>query len=133
MTVRTRACKGDRGRRAASRLLRATAGAVLAVLTVLLLGPATPLEMIGQWDKAAHFTAFGLTTWSLAVLAPRARRVVVAALAIALGGLTELLQGITGRDPSVFDFLADGLGVLVALGLWLVVRGFAPRRALSAD
>ncbi len=131
MTVTRSDRRGQRP--SASWRLRGAAAAILALLTVLLLGPATPLETIGQWDKIAHFTAFGLTTWSLAVLAPKARRIVVASLAVALGGLTELLQGVTGRDPSVFDFLADVLGVLVALGLWLLVRGFAPRRALSAD
>lgn len=103
-------------------LLRLCAAALLVVLAYLLLGPPTTAEAGGGIDKIAHVVAFAAATWCLVILLPTASRLTVSALAIALGGLTELLQQLTRRDPSVMDFLADALGVAMALAIWTAVR-----------
>lgn len=114
--------------------LRVVGAAVMTVLLVLMLGPAHEAESTGQvWDKAAHFIAFGLILWSLGVLFRRLPRPWAAALAIAIGGAVEIIQGFVGRDPSWGDFLADILGVAAALAAWVVWRGFRPREAFQQD
>jgi VanZ family protein len=67
------------------------------------------------WDKVLHFTAyFGLASMATLVLGMR-RRTLWALLGLAvLGGILEVLQGFTGRDPDILDELANCLGV--ALG-----------------
>ena len=63
------------------------------------------------WDKALHFLAyFGLA--GMATVALDARRPALwAVLSLAiLGGVLEILQGFTGRDPSLYDEIANMLG-----------------------
>jgi len=98
------------------------------VLAYLLLGPPTTAEAGGGIDKIAHVVAFAAATWCLAILLPTASRLMVASLAIALGGLTEILQQLTLRDPGVADFLADVLGVAMAIAIWTAVRAVSSRR-----
>ena len=40
------------------------------------------------------------------------------ATSITLGALVELLHGMTGRPPSLFDVMTDTAGALVGLGIW---------------
>lgn len=106
----------------------------MAVLLALMIGPFQNLESASLvWDKAAHFIAFGLILWSLGVLFRRLPRLWAAAIAIGTGGAVELIQHYTGRDPSWGDWLADILGVAVALALWAIWRGFRPREALQTS
>jgi len=62
------------------------------------------------------------------VLGARWRTLFAVLALIALGGLLEILQGFTGRDPDIFDELANAIGAicgaLVALGF---LRIFGPR------
>jgi len=56
------------------------------------------------------------------------RRLVLAILGvILLGGALEILQGYTGRDPDIFDFLANSFGAFsgTAVGIlcWIALRG----------
>ena len=77
------------------------------------LNPQPPNLEAVVWDKALHFMAyFGLT--GLATVALDARRPAIwAALALAVvGGALEILQGFTGRDPSLYDEIANILGVV---------------------
>lgn len=109
-------------------VLRLAGAAVLAVLMYLLLGPAQPAETSGLvWDKAAHFVGFGLVLWSLAVMMRRLPRIWAVVAALAIGAAVEVIQGQIGRDASVWDFVADTLGILTALALWLVWRHMRPR------
>jgi VanZ family protein len=87
------------------------------------------------WDKALHFSAyFGLG--GLICLALKAdRRVVAATMGLVLfGGLLEIAQGFTGRDPSFYDELANTLGAVTGAGLgWLILwlvrsKALAPAR-----
>lgn len=80
-------------------------------------------------DKVLHFTAyFGLA--GMVCLALKAdRRVLAATLGLAaLGGVLEVLQGFTGRDPSIFDELANIAGAFsgAACG-WLALRVLRPK------
>jgi VanZ like family. len=117
------------------RLFLRLAGAVLmVVLLALMIGPYQNVESASRiWDKAAHFVAFGLILWSLGVLFRRLPRLGAATLAIAIGAAVEVIQRYTGRDPSWGDWLADILGVAVALTLWAIWRGFRPREALQTS
>lgn len=85
------------------------------------------------WDKALHFTAyFGLA--GMTCLALKAdRRVIAATLGLILfGGVLEILQGFTGRDPSWLDQLANSFGVVLGAGVgWLIVQLLRPK-ALAA-
>ncbi len=113
-----------------SRLLRLAAVAILVVSLTLMLGPFGGAEASsGISDKVAHFVVFGLILWSFGVLFPRLPRLWAALAAVALGGAVEVVQGMVGRDADWLDLAADTAGVAVALGLWVVWRGFRPRRA----
>ena len=81
------------------------------------LGPGKGQPVI--WDKALHFTAyFGLSL--MATIAVRARPVLAMWIAfglIVMGGLLEIIQGMTGRDADIWDEAANTLGVLAGTGL----------------
>lgn len=87
-------------------------------LAVVAWGELTPhppqiADKVFGWDKAEHFTAyFGLAL--LAALAWGLRRSVLLVLVgvIALGGVLEILQSMTGRDAEWLDELANSLGAL---------------------
>ena len=95
-------------------------------INILALSPAPylpPLEIFNWWDKAQHAIAFA-TLAVMAVLAyPEALMRRIAFLLIVLGVLIEVLQYFSGyRYGDWQDALADGVGVLLGLGLvaWLM-------------
>jgi VanZ family protein len=115
-------------------LMRLTAVVLLVVIIGAMVGPFQNLEAASNvWDKAAHFVAFGLILWSIGVLFRRLPRTLAALSAFLLGGAVELIQGMVGRDASSGDLVADGLGILTALLLWAVWRGFRPRAAFQTS
>ena len=81
-------------------------------------------------DKLIHFVEYGVLGFLLrrAVGLPGVRGWALASgIAVAIGGLDERVQSmVPGRDPSILDWCADGLGA--ALGAWL-----QPRLARSGD
>ncbi len=85
----------------------------------------TPVTIVsaGSWDKLIHFAGF-FVLGGLAILAGRnipASRLILTLIAYA--ALTEILQHfIPGRSFSVLDWVADSLGVLVAVlsGLYVL-------------
>ena len=86
------------------------------------------LSSILAWDKAQHFIAyFGLAAMATMVLGLNRRLVSATLGVILLGGALEILQGYTGRDPDIFDFLANSFGALsgTAIGTlcWIALRG----------
>lgn len=89
-------------------------------LTVLALmpGPYLPPELFNWWDKAQHAIGFG-TLAVLAVLAyPQLSKLRIGVLLMVLGVLIEVLQFFSGyRFGDWQDAVADGVGVLVGLGL----------------
>lgn len=93
------------------------------------LTPHPPAFTALYWDKSLHFTAyFGLS--GLATVAPDARKTALwAVLGLAvLGGALEILQGFTGRDPDVYDEVANILGCLAGgLAGWLLMSLLQPK------
>ena len=90
-------------------------------LTVLALMPGPylpPLDIFNWWDKAQHAIGFG-TLAVLAVLAyPQLSKLRIVVLLMVLGVLIEVLQYFSGyRFGDWQDAVADGVGVLVGLGL----------------
>lgn len=108
------------GKRLLQWLLAATVlVAMLAVLVSPVLHP-----MRGRWSSALwnllHVPGFFAITWGAHTLLPasfsRARRVFyAAAAALALGALTEIVQGFIGRSASLDDLLFDAVGVFLAV------------------
>lgn len=90
---------------------------------------------INVWDKALHFTAyFGLAL--MTTIAVRARPVIALWLAfglIVMGGVLEIVQGLTGRDASIWDETANTLGVLTGTGLAWAGIAFLRARKLVED
>ncbi len=80
-----------------------------------------PSEVPGS-DKLHHFAAFAAFVLPLAVLRPQ-RWVWLVPLAIALGIAIELVQPWFGRERSVGDMVANGLGAACGAVLaWLLHR-----------
>ncbi len=94
------------------------AGLMVLVLTVatLVFGPfGGDEEKFGLTDKEAHAMAFYALT-ALGLLAmPRLRKWDVAIFALAFGGAIEIIQPYVGRDGNLPDFLADAIGVSLAI------------------
>lgn len=96
---------------------------------------ATPGQTPLVWDKLLHFTAyFGLSGLAFVALAGRTRRSVWAALGlVAMGGVLEIVQGMTGRDLSLYDEMANALGVLAGLGVgWIYLALLGGVRLVGA-
>ena len=97
-------------------------GVALIVWGELTPNPPDAVNQLFGWDKAEHFTAyFGLA--GMATLALGIRRVLAYAVfgVIALGGMLEIVQGMTGRDADVFDFVANTLGALAGAMLGVAI------------
>lgn len=94
------------------------------------LTPSPPHWTADLWDKSLHFTAyFGLASMATVVLGRRRRTLFALLALVALGGLLEILQGYTGRDPDILDELANALGVVSGGGIGvLFLRLFRQRR-----
>ncbi len=97
-------------------------------VAVIAWGELTPhppdLGGVFYWDKLQHFTAyFGLAAMATLVLGVRARLGPAIVDIILFGGMLEMLQGFTGRDPDIFDFLANSIGALsgTAVGLMFLM------------
>jgi VanZ family protein len=98
---------------------------VLASLVVFASFPPRPI-ILHVLQKLAHPTVFGVIAVSVLVLElqrapPRSRAwfgyLIALAVAVGLGGLTEILQNFTHRDPSLRDVGLDARGALCALAL----------------
>jgi len=85
------------------------------------------------WDKALHCTAYlGLAL--MTTIAVRAdRRALWWALGLAtLGGVLEIVQGMTGRDCDIYDEVANTLGVLLGLGIgWTGITLLKTRKVIE--
>ena len=89
------------------------------------LTPRPPPEVEVSNDKALHFIAyFGLSAMAAAAVTGRRAALRVGLALIVLGGVLEILQGFTGRDMSLYDELANTIGVLVG--------GFAARAVVES-
>lgn len=85
------------------------------------------LSAVLGWDKAQHFIAyFGLAAMATTVIGLSRRLLWAIGGIILLGGMLEILQGYTGRDPDIFDVIANSIGAccgtLTALLVQLVLK-----------
>jgi VanZ family protein len=91
------------------------------------LAPSRDVPDLHIWDKLEHATAFfGMTFW-FGGLVRRRRLWVLAVVMSTFGAAIEVAQGTMGlgRDMDIHDWIADSIGILLALGLLLCVP---PRR-----
>ncbi|MBX3742212.1 MAG: VanZ family protein [Akkermansiaceae bacterium] len=111
---------GERGFSAVFRQRALLAlGGLMCLLLVPFPRPAEPEPILEDVRNLLHVPLFMAVMLLLRVLQrsvpPRWRSLWICAFAAALlGGLSEILQGLTGRTPSVGDFGADLAGILLA-------------------
>lgn len=88
-------------------------------ITVSCLEPPRYVPNLHLWDKLEHALAFfGMTFW-FGGLVRRGRYPVIAVLMLLFGGGIEIAQGAMrlGRDEDIMDFVADSVGISIALAL----------------
>ena len=72
------------------------------------------LSIFPRFDKLGHFMAYlALMAWFAAALPGRKWLARIMVVLIIMGGLLEILQAFTGRDPGWFDWFLDSSGVLL--------------------
>lgn len=98
-------------------------GLAILILMALCLVPSARLPDPGTGDRFEHTAAWFVLTVTGYVLAPN-RRIAIPAFALAYGALIEVLQGTvgTGRSSDPADFVADCVGVMLAVAGFLIVR-----------
>lgn len=78
------------------------------------------------WDKAMHFTVYAIFVLLGCQLCNNRRQLLLMSLAVLIyGGVLEIIQSTVGRDMSLLDLLANGLGIMLATGL---STRYLPRR-----
>jgi VanZ family protein len=93
--------------------------AMVLFITVSCLEPPRYVPNLHLWDKLEHALAFfGMTFW-FGGLVRRGRYPVIAVLMLLFGGGIEIAQGAMrlGRDEDIMDFVADAVGISIALAL----------------
>ncbi len=85
------------------------------------------------WDKLLHFTAyFGLALMTTIAVRADRRALWWAVGLVVLGGVLEILQGLTGRDADIFDELANTIGVAAGLAAgWAGIAVLRRRKLLD--
>ncbi len=97
------------------------------------LTPHDPQALAHVWDKLLHFCAyFGLACLVTLALSARGPALWSVLGLMTLGAILEILQGFTGRDPSIFDELANILGATTGGGLgWLIAAVLRSKTLLA--
>jgi VanZ family protein len=95
--------------------------------------PRLPSQLDEIGDKWQHFIAYlGLAGMAVLALGWRSRLVWALAGIVALGGVLEILQVYTGRDPEFWDFIADTAGAVAgALAGWVFLLAMRPARLVG--
>jgi VanZ family protein len=99
-----------------------------ALLIALTSWPNPPVPQVGQGDKLVHVLLYGILAWLVARAAPRVTASPGPAAAALLGLLAfaavdEWHQGLVpGRSASAADWVADAMGVALALLLFAARR-----------
>jgi VanZ family protein len=100
-----------------ARLWWSVGWAVVVYITISCLEPPRYVPDLHLWDKAEHALAFfGMSVW-FGGLVRRSRYPVIGVLMLLFGGAIEIAQGIMGlgRDADVVDWIADAVGIALAL------------------
>ena len=104
-------------------LARVGATLVVAGLLFVMVGPFQGAEKsVGVSDGVAHAMAFAFITGTLLLNLPKASRLQVALMAVALGIGVEFAQGLSGRDADWHDVVADAVGILAMTAAWFPRR-----------
>jgi VanZ family protein len=95
---------------------------LIAVTTLSLIPDIGPEVPHTGWDKSNHALAFVVLTLLASLAFPGHPAGVVLGL-IAYGGLIEALQSLTPHRLAEWaDWLADGIGIVIGLALFQLVR-----------
>ncbi|NRB17872.1 MAG: VanZ family protein [Rhodobacteraceae bacterium] len=96
---------------------------LLAVLIgFLALLPLTVPQGVPGTDKTHHVIAFAVLILPVSVLSPRSLMLLLP-VAIAYGGIIEIIQPYTGRFGEWKDFQADVVGIIIGTTVGLASRG----------
>ena len=96
---------------------------VLAMLIgILALVPLSVPQGVPGTDKTHHVIAFAVLVLPVSVLSPRTL-IWLLPMAIAYGGLIEIIQPYTGRFGELKDLWADIIGVIIGAAVGLASRG----------
>lgn len=100
-------------------------GIYMIVIAVLSLWPGESAPSLNLWDKLQHFGAYGLMGVLICWALPQTRqRLIALGGAMGFGLAMEAGQGVTGRDASLLDASANGLGLICGvIGFWVLIRG----------
>lgn len=95
--------------------------------------PKLPQTFDNIADKWQHFTAYlGLGAMAVVALGLRPRLFWALLGIVALGGVLEILQGFTGRDPELGDFIANTVGTAAgALAGWTFLLAMRPAKLVG--
>jgi len=102
-----------------ARLWWAVGWGMVLFIAVSCLEPGRYVMELHLWDKAEHSLAFfGMSVW-FGGLVRRGRYPLVGLAMLSFGGGIEIAQGLMGwgRDADILDFVADAVGITVALTL----------------
>lgn len=112
-------------------LIRASLLVLTAAVAILVFGPFSGAEeRLGLTDKESHILAFyALAALSLLAM-PRMRKWDVVLICLAIGGVIEVIQPFIGRSGSILDWLADAMGVFLAV---IPMMFEAARRSLRGE
>ncbi len=92
--------------------------------------PPSALPGIVIWDKLVHALNYGLLTLLLLSSQMRPRYRLTGSVMMLSGMVIELAQTTTGyRTGDWHDALANGVGILVAVGLWYIGACWCARLA----
>ena len=114
--------------RNAIRLARLTTLAIASAIVFATLLPMPHLPGPPNADKGGHSLAFLLLMLPLALTTPRAL-FWLAPLALAFGGLIEIVQPHVGRSRELADLIADGTGIAAGCVIALAVAWWRRTRA----
>jgi len=96
-------------------------GLAVVIAGLTLMPPALVPKGPHGIDKLYHASAFAALVFPTAFLRPRLLRA-VAPLALLYGGAIEIVQPLVGRTADISDLVADGVGILIGVGLGLVAQ-----------
>ena len=89
---------------------------IAVVIGMATLTPVEELPAVSGSDKLYHLISFAILTLPIAVIRPKALRVILI-LSVGYGGAIEVLQPLVNRNCELTDFLADVGGVALGMAM----------------
>lgn len=101
-------------------------GWIVLLVSLLLISTASMVSVMAppsgnNFDKVLHIGAYGVLTFGMVLALPRRSLAVIFTAAFVYGVFIEFLQGTIGqgRTASWADALANGMGALIIILLWI--------------